>query len=195
MYLGCSVYNCGCPILVSMLRVNTRVEKQGDRTGGEERLSIVAGIAKSEHDRRDGTGRRRPRRGRGGGVGAALPAARRCAVLPILVHRALGVLCILYSVFCNMYSVFSMCSFCVGKKKKKNKNPRTPTSVFISVIRYAEANFGGRTGRYHVTTSYRDLTKFSPGRLRIYCSVCLLLQDLLQSCSRGGEEESGRHVL
>jgi hypothetical protein len=25
--------------------------------------------------------------------------------------------------------------------------------------------------------------------------VCLLLQDLLQSCSRGGEEESGRHVL
>ena len=26
-------------------------------------------------------------------------------------------------------------------------------------------------------------------------SVCLLLQDLLQSCSRGGEEESGRHVL
>ena len=24
--------------------------------------------------------------------------------------------------------------------------------------------------------------------------VCLLLQDLLQSCSRGGEEESGRHV-
>jgi hypothetical protein len=26
-------------------------------------------------------------------------------------------------------------------------------------------------------------------------SVCLLLQDLLQSCSRGGEEESGGHVL
>jgi hypothetical protein len=25
--------------------------------------------------------------------------------------------------------------------------------------------------------------------------VCLLLQDLLQSCSRGGEEESGGHVL
>jgi len=25
--------------------------------------------------------------------------------------------------------------------------------------------------------------------------VCLLLQDLLQSCSRGGEAESGRHVL
>ena len=40
MYLGCSVYNCGCPIPVSMLRVNTRVETQGDRTGGEERLSI-----------------------------------------------------------------------------------------------------------------------------------------------------------
>jgi len=28
-----------------------------------------------------------------------------------------------------------------------------------------------------------------------YGCVCLLLQDLLQSCSRGGEEESGRHVL
>ena len=25
--------------------------------------------------------------------------------------------------------------------------------------------------------------------------VCLLLQDLLQSCSRGGEEERGRQVL
>jgi hypothetical protein len=25
--------------------------------------------------------------------------------------------------------------------------------------------------------------------------VCLLLQDLLQNCSRGGEEESGLHVL
>ena len=40
MYLGCSVYNCGGPIPVSMLRVNTRVETQGDRTGGEERLNI-----------------------------------------------------------------------------------------------------------------------------------------------------------
>jgi hypothetical protein len=28
-----------------------------------------------------------------------------------------------------------------------------------------------------------------------FVRVCLLLQDLLQSCSRGGEEESGRHVL
>jgi hypothetical protein len=32
------------------------------------------------------------------------------------------------------------------------------------------------------------------GELCVPC-VCLLLQDLLQSCSRGGEEESGRHVL
>ena len=39
MYLECSVYNCGRPIPVSMLRVNTRVETQGDRTGGEERLN------------------------------------------------------------------------------------------------------------------------------------------------------------
>jgi hypothetical protein len=30
---------------------------------------------------------------------------------------------------------------------------------------------------------------------RVTRSVCLLLQDLLQSCSRGGEEESGGHVL
>ena len=37
MYLECSVYNCGGPIHVSMLRVNTRIETQGDRTGGEER--------------------------------------------------------------------------------------------------------------------------------------------------------------
>ena len=40
MYLGCSVYNCGGPIPVSMLRVNTRIETQGDRTGGEERLNM-----------------------------------------------------------------------------------------------------------------------------------------------------------
>ena len=40
MYLECSVYNCGGPIHVSMLRVNTRIETQGDRTGGEERLNI-----------------------------------------------------------------------------------------------------------------------------------------------------------
>jgi hypothetical protein len=44
VYLGCSVYNCGCTILVSMLRVNTRVETQGDRTGGEERLSKMLDI-------------------------------------------------------------------------------------------------------------------------------------------------------
>ncbi len=31
--------------------------------------------------------------------------------------------------------------------------------------------------------------------LQLGVCVCLLLQDLLQSCSRGGEEESGRHVL
>jgi hypothetical protein len=53
---------------------------------------------KGKHHHLDGIGRRRPRRGRGvfgrtrassGGVGAALPAARRCAVLPILdLHRA-----------------------------------------------------------------------------------------------------------
>jgi hypothetical protein len=34
----------------------------------------------------------------------------------------------------------------------------------------------------------------TPGEPTPVC-VCLLLQDLLQSCSRGGEEESGRHVL
>jgi hypothetical protein len=33
---------CGCPIPVSMLRVNTRVDTQGDRTGGEERLNMAA---------------------------------------------------------------------------------------------------------------------------------------------------------
>jgi hypothetical protein len=53
---------------------------------------------KGKHHPFDGIGSRRPRRGRGvfgrtrassGGVGAALPAARRCAVLPILdLHRA-----------------------------------------------------------------------------------------------------------
>jgi hypothetical protein len=38
-------------------------------------------------------------------------------------------------------------------------------------------------------------------RVRVICQtritfrVCLLLQDLLQSCSWGGEEESGGHVL
>ena len=41
----------------------------------------------------------------------------------------------------------------MGKKKKrvkKKKNPRTPTSVFISVIRYASrSELRGRTGRYH----------------------------------------------
>ncbi len=31
--------------------------------------------------------------------------------------------------------------------------------------------------------------------LWVLVCVCLLLQDLLQSCSRGGEEESGRQVL
>jgi len=31
--------------------------------------------------------------------------------------------------------------------------------------------------------------------LPFHVCVCLLLQDLLQSCSRGGEEESGGHVL
>ena len=66
-------------------------------------------------------------------VGAALPAARRCAVLLMLddldIHR--GVCC-----------PFS------GQKRKKN--PRTPTSVFISVIRCASRiEHRGRTGRYH----------------------------------------------
>jgi hypothetical protein len=54
--------------------------------------------------------------------------------------------------------------------------------------------------------SFRAFRPLS-ARVRIFCSwfsrlarrprgcVCLLLQDLLQSCSRGGEEESGRHVL
>jgi hypothetical protein len=32
------------------------------------------------------------------------------------------------------------------------------------------------------------------GNFVVLC-VCLLLKDLLQSCSRGGEEESGGHVL
>jgi hypothetical protein len=47
VYLGCSVYNCGYPIPVSMLRVNTRVETQGDRTGGEERLNSWSGAARN----------------------------------------------------------------------------------------------------------------------------------------------------
>jgi len=34
-----------------------------------------------------------------------------------------------------------------------------------------------------------------PGTQDVISCVCLLLQDLLQSCSMGGEEESGRHVL
>ena len=96
--------------------------------------------AGAAHHLLDGIGRRRPRRGRGvfgrtrassGGVVAALPAARRYAVLPIL-------------------DLLVWCLFKWGKKKKKLKNPRTPTSVFISVIRYASrTNFVRRTGRYH----------------------------------------------
>ncbi len=52
-------------------------------------LLSPSSVAKGEHDRRDGTGRRRPRRGRGvfgrtrvssGDVGTALPAARRWPV-------------------------------------------------------------------------------------------------------------------
>jgi len=39
-------------------------------------------------------------------------------------------------------------------------------------------------------------TQSLPSKLDFVCvCVCLLLQDLLQSCSRGGEEESGGHVL
>jgi hypothetical protein len=95
-------------------------------------------VAKGEHDRRDGTGRRRPRRGRGmfgrtcvscGGVGAALPAARQCAILDL--HPS-GVV------------------WCLFRKKKK-KNPRTPTSVLISVIRYANrTEVLRRTDRYRI---------------------------------------------
>jgi len=41
---------------------------------------------------------------------------------------------------------------------------------------------------------YYSGIEFGRSRISEVC-VCLLLQDLLQSCSRGGEEESGRHVL
>ena len=49
MYLECSVYNCGRPILVLMLRVNTRIETQGDRTGGEERLNMNAWLPQASY--------------------------------------------------------------------------------------------------------------------------------------------------
>ena len=84
-------------------------------------------------------------------VGAALPAARRCAVLLMLddldIHR--GVCC-----------PFS------GQKRKKN--PRTPTSVFISVIRCASRiEHRGRTGRYqgdHKLPRWIPTSPRSPGR-------------------------------
>jgi len=98
-------------------------------------LPRTSSVAKSEHDRRDGTGRRRPRRNRGGGVA---PPSPRPADAPSSPSSSI---------------VFWECSFGAssgassGKKEKRRKkwkkeeknkkNPRTPTSVFISVIRYA----------------------------------------------------------
>jgi hypothetical protein len=41
---------------------------------------------------------------------------------------------------------------------------------------------------------YQQIDLIQPAGCCGLC-VCLLLQDLLQSGSRGGEEESGRHVL
>ena len=47
----------------------------------------------------------------------------------------------------------------------------------------------------HYCADIRRDTQSSPYVVSLFCRVCLLLQDLLQNCSRGGEEESGGHVL
>ncbi len=53
----------------------------------------------------------------------------------------------------------------------------------------------------HACTALVAVARVARGRPKLHrdptacVCVCLLLQDLLQSCSRGGEEESGRHVL
>ena len=44
MYLGCFVYNCGCPILCCNEALSKGFARQGRGTGGEERLNTSVNL-------------------------------------------------------------------------------------------------------------------------------------------------------
>ena len=85
---------------------------------------------------------------------------------------------------------------CVQIPVRPSAPPRHPAPASMSVGRRRARGFPRGQSPYPLICAVPRPTLGSRVEyLDFGLCVCLLLQDLLQSCSRGGEEESGRHVL